>query len=326
MPPHNLHMKKIISIFLFLSFAIHAHSQKPEDIYSKVDQKVDQLGSLESFNVATIADTITRNFDDKEKKARAIFYWIANNIALDARAIRSNDNKKTDPVIVTQTRKTTPLGFAMLVQEMCSMANIRCLVVDGYVKNDAEDINNKADQVNHSWNVVQLGKSPEEWFYIDAAKASGFLDKKITVFTKRFTSEYFFADRILFNLDHYPDNNAWQLGEGPKSLKEFYALPVIGNAAYKTGMQKPNPANGYIKTNIRAGTRFSFPYTGNKPVTSVSLVIGEGNKQLKPEPVNFSDASGQISFTHQFKKDDSYPVRIMADGETMVTYFLEVEE
>jgi hypothetical protein len=214
----------------------------------------------------------------------------------------------------------------MLVQEMCSMANIRCLVVDGYVKNYPEDINNKPDEINHSWNVVQLGQSPEEWYFIDAAKASGYVDKKNTVFTKRFTSEYFFPGKTLFNLDHFPDNKAWQLGGGPKGLNEFYAMPVICNAAYTYGLQKPSPMNGFIKTKTKNTTSFSFSYNGSIPITGISLIMGEGNKQLKPVPINFTDNGGTISFNYQFKKDDSFPLRIMVDGKELMQYYMEVSE
>ncbi len=276
--------------------------------------------------MATIADTITRNFNDKEDKARAIYYWIANNIAIDPKATRANDNKKSDPVDVIQLRKATPIGFALLVQEMCSMANIRCLTLDGYVKKNADDINNKADEINHSWNVVQLGMSPEQWFYIDAAKASGFMDNKMSFFTKSFTSEYFFADKLLFNLDHFPDNSAWQLNGGPKSLKEFYSLPVISNAAYIYGLQKPTPLNGYIKTKIKNTTGFSFVYNNTVPIKNIFLIMGEEKKQWKPEPMNFIDNNGVISFSFQFKKADIYPVRIVADDKELLQYYIEVDE
>lgn len=313
----------ILFIFTFIASASLTGQVKN---FTSTDAYVKQIGSLDNLNVATIADTITRNFPDKYDKARAIFYWIANNIALDPKAIKANDNKKKDPVDVVQLRKATPIGFALLVQEMCSMANIRCLTVDGYVKNQAEEINNKADEINHSWNVVQLGQSPEQWYYIDAAKASGFTDIKMTTFTKLFTSEYFFADKLLFNLDHFPDNDAWQLGPGPKTLKEFYALPVISNAAYKFGLQKPQPVNGYIKTKIKTTTSFSFIYNNTIPIKNIFLIIGEEKKLLKPEPMNFKDNNGLISFSFQFKKADTYPVRIVADEKELLQYYLEVDE
>lgn len=320
-------MKRNLFAFILLFFSVCNSLWAQEANYAATDEFVQKLGPLDSLNVATIADTITRNFPDKQNKARAIFYWIANNIAIDTKATRSNDKSKTDPVDVIRLRKTTALGFSLLVQEMCSLANIRCLSVDGYLKYKADDINNKADEINHSWNVVQLGQSPEQWYYIDAARASGYTDAKLSSFTRQFTGGYFFADRALFNLDHYPDNEAWQLGSGgPKSIREFYALPVISSAAYKYGLQKPEPRNGYIKTKVKVTTRFSFTYNNAVPIKNIFLVMGEDKKQSKPEPVNFTDNGGIVSFTYPFKIADTYPVKIIADGQELLQYFVEVDD
>ena len=311
-------------LFLFLLLTtVYTMAQTP---YRAVDKQVTVLGALEKFNVATIADTLTRTFSEKSDKARAIYYWIANNIALDPKAVRANDTKKVDPVLVIESRKATALGFANLFQEMCSMANIRCLVVDGYAKNFAGDINNKADEINHSWNVVQLGQSPEQWYYVDAAKGSGFIDKKFTTFTRRFTSEYFFADKYVFNLDHYPDNSAWLLGGDKRSLSSFYALPGIGYNAYAYGLKKIEPQLGFIKAKNTTAVNFSFNYSAETPIQSIELVIGEGNRQLKPEPMNFTDNSGSVRFVYTFKKADSYPVRVLVNGSDFVQYLAEIEE
>lgn len=318
-------MKKIVLFFCAAFCMLTVSIAQSPNKYSGVDDAIKNLGSLQGFNVAIIADTITRPFPEKEDKARAIYYWIANNIALDPKAIKMNDNRKTLPEEVVQLRKTTPLGFSLLVQEMCSMAKIRCLSVDGFIKNFPEDINNPPDEINHSWNVVQLGQSPDQWYYIDAAKASGFLDKKLSAFTKYFTSEYFFADRTLFNLDHYPDNSAWQLGPGPKGAKDFYALPVISNAAYEYGLQKPLPLTGYIKTTTKKPTTFSFNYNG-KNISAITLLIGDTKKQPKPEPMNFTAFGPTISFDYKFKLEDTYPVRVMVDGKELLSYFVEVSE
>lgn len=306
--------------------AFHFHAKAQPASYLAVDEKVASLGVLPNLNVATIADTITRPFAGKMEKARAIFYWISNNISLDPKAMRGNDNRKTDPVDVIQLRKTTPLGYSLLVQEMCSMANIRCLSVDGYVKYNAADIRNKADDINHSWNVVQLGQSPDQWFYIDAAKASGYVDAGTKQFVKRFTSGYFFADRNLFNLDHFPDNDAWQLGGGPKSVTEFYNLPVIGYAAYDYGLQKHEPRNGFIKTKPTSEVRFSFNYSHAERIKNIYFQMGEERKKWKPEPIRFNDNNGVVSFSYTFKRADSYPLKIVADGNELLEYYIESEE
>lgn len=316
-------MKNILLLFVTVIFCFPAFAQNN---YTATDQFVQQQGSMDSLNLAQIAQKITAVSADKEQQARAIFYWIANNIALDPRAIKSNDQRKSLPEDVVKLRKGTALGFAKLYQEMASIANIRCLVVDGFIRTGIEDLNSPADEINHSWNVVQLGQSPDSWYVLDAAKASGMMDKKMTVFTKKFTSGYFFTDKTLFNLDHFADNDAWQLGPGSKSIKEFYALPIIGPAAYEYGLKKPTPATGYIKTKTKGKVSFSLPVSSGESITNVSLMIGEGRKIQKPEPMNFSYSGGAIVFSYQFKTEDTYPVKIMVDDKAILEYMVEVTE
>ena len=80
--------------FLFWNKGI---SQVLNNKYQKTDNFISEIGPLEKSNVAIIADTITSPFTDKENKARAIYTWIANNIEMDPKAIRSADNKNTEP-------------------------------------------------------------------------------------------------------------------------------------------------------------------------------------------------------------------------------------
>lgn len=319
-------MNKFLYFFTYLLILQFNYSKAQQHDYSPIDNKIQKLGSLDSFNVAIIADTLTRPFADKEEKARAIYYWIANNIMLDLKGTKSNETKNNDPVIVMKTRKATALGFAMLFQEMSSMANIRCLVVEGYIKNNTEDINNKPDEVNHAWNVVQLGQSPEQWFYVDVTKASGYADKKMSLFTPQFTSQYFFADKPLFNLDHYPNNSAWLLGPGSKGLKEFYALPVIANAAYSYDLKNLIPVTGLIKANTKKAVQFRFGINTDKPITSVVMIIGDNKKLQKSEPMNFDVTAGKLVFDFTFKIEDSFPIRILVDGKDFVQYNVEVTE
>jgi hypothetical protein len=318
-------MKNIIALITFFICTSSLFAQQEYNNYESVDQFVIKKGPMDSLNIATIAETITIPFDTKEKKARAIYTWIATYLSLDPKATRSYDSKNTDPVSVIQFRKTTPLGFANLFQEMCSMANIRCLVVDGFTKKIIDDINEPADEVNHSWNVIQLGTSPDAWYYIDVSKACGYLDSKQTSFTKLFSSGYFFANKRTFNLSNFPDNKAWMLGLGPGSKKEFYTFPLIGNGAFDFGVTEPLPVNGLIKTKTDATIKFSFKYKQSGTISDVSIVTGEGLKQSKPERVNFTDEGGMISFTYKFKKEDSYPVKITANGQDILIYSAEVE-
>ena len=310
---------------LFIAVSQVQLAQAQSTQYKTVDDFVTKLGALDSQNVAQITEALTLKIEDKEQKARAIFFWIANNIALDAKAVKTMDQRKSLPEDVVKFRKATALGFAKLFQEMSSLANIRCLVVDGYVKNSIDELNDPADEINHSWNVIQLGPSPDKWYFVDAARATGTLDKKMTLFTKDFTSAYFFANKSLFNLDHYPDNGAWQLGGGPRSLKEFYSLPIFYNAAYLYDIKKPTPSGGFIKTKTKAKVNFSIPY-GAAGASTVELVIGDGRREQKPEAMNFNLTAGALVFNYQFKTEDTSPVKVVVDGKTILEYMVEVNE
>lgn len=316
-------MKKYVVILIASLIALNGFSQNK---YSRVDDAVSTFGSLDSFNIATIADTITAQFPNKEDKARAIFYWIANNISIDPKSAKSNDKKNTNPGIVIANRKTNPLGFSLLVQEMMSLANIRCLSIDGYIKMDIETLNDPIDEPNSSWNVVQLGTSPDQWYYVDASMAAGFTDKRFTSFTKEFTSEYFFADRATFNLIHFPDNISWLLGPGVKTIKDFYAQPVFSNAAIKYSLQKANPAKGMIKTKMKNAVQFSFEFAKEISPSEVVLISGDYRRPENPVAVKFTSSGNTISFSHQFKKESEYPVRILIDGKLLAIYYAEVNE
>ncbi len=316
-------MKRII-FYLFACIVIsQAQAQNNNQERSRIEMQIQTMGALDNFNIATIADTITFSFPDKTDKAMAIYYWIANNIALDPKSVKTNDRKKTDPVSVIQSRKTNAYGFALLFQEMCSMANIRCLLVNGYTRYNFNDINNAPDEPNHCWNVVQTGQSPDQWFYVDVAKASGSVDIKYTTFKKNYSSGYFFADRKIFNLDHLPENHSWMLGLGPKNKTEFYVLPIIESGAYLSGANTPTPNNGFVKTKTSKAVEFSFKKKSGTSINRMLLITKEGNKPEKKEPLIYEEAEGLIKFKYTFKKEETYVVRINADENDLFTYIVE---
>ena len=256
--------------------------------------------------------------------ARAIFDWIAFNISFDCKATHSGNTQKYSVSDVLLYRKATGLGYAQLFQDMCSAANVRCLVPDGYVKTGAEQIGDSKTDINHSWAVVQLGKSPEEWFYVDPAWGSGFTDAEMKVFTPSFNEAFFFADKTLFNWQHYPDNEGWKLGPAPKSRKDFYDLPVIGNAAYEFGLTSFIPGNGHI--NAKAGKTVSLVFKMNDTavISKLTLLKGERKKAKEVETAYTFD-KGTLRINCKFEEGSSYPITVRVNGKNLVSYLVDVE-
>ena len=316
-------LKKLLPAFFILT-GVNASAQTNGRDFTKIDAYVKSLGPLTTMSMGTINNVVSNKFTDKMDKARAIYYWVAHNITYDVKAARSNSNAKNIPAEVLLTRKATGLGFASLFQDMCSSADIRCLTVDGFVKYNTKQIGEKDQEINHSWAVVQLGESPEEWYYVDAAFGSGYLNADMKEFTKAYTDAYFFTEKASFNLQHFPDNQAWKLGSAPKSKKDFFDMPVVKTAAVEFEIKKCSPNDGKINAKVDKAVKFSFTVKSTENITKVELGLGE-KKKYKLEEIQYSNSATVLSFSYKFQDANSYPVTVFVNGKEFAQYYVDIE-
>lgn len=319
----NYFLKTITGI-LFFSITLNCIAQKVGRDFKEIDEYVKKLGRLDSMNMGTISNILTKKYADKTDKVRAIYDWIAYNISYDFKTARSGGAEKNTSTEVLLYRKATGAGYANLFQDMCSVAGIRCLTANGYIKFSSEEINNSKPEINHSWAVIQLGQSPEAWYYADPCMGSGYTDAEFKSFTKAFNPDYFFADLAIFNWQHYPYNTAWQLGPGPKNKKDFFNLPVIKSAAYEFGLKKFTPNEGAVTVKAGKPLYFSYQLSARATVDKVSLAIGEGKKRILKE-VPFVFKNGMLGFSYKFEEEDSFPVTILLNGKELMEYAVEIE-
>ncbi len=316
-------LKKLLPAFILLTgFNVSAQTNGRD--FTKIDAYVKSLGPLENMSMGTINNVVSNKFSDKMDKARAIYYWVAHNIIYDPKLIRSNSTAKNTPAEVLQSRKAVGIGFASLFQDMCSSADIRCLTVDGFVKYNTQQIGEKDQEINHSWAVVQLGQTPEEWFYVDPAFGSGYLSADMKEFTKAYTDAYFFTEKASFNQQHFPDNSAWKLGSAPKNKKDFFDMPVVKTGAMDWGITRCTPNDGKLHVKADKAVKFSFTIKNKADITKVQLGIGE-KKKYRLQEIESSGSGGMLSFTYKFKDNDSGPLTILVNGKEFVQYYVEVE-
>lgn len=315
--------KKLLPVF-FIIAALNASAQTNGRDFTRIDAYVKSLGPLENMSMGTINNVVSNKFTDKIDKARAIYYWIAHNITYDVKASRTSNVTKNTPAEVLQTRKAVGIGFASLFQDMCSSADIRCLTVDGFVKYNAQQIGERDQEINHSWAVVQLGQSPEEWYYVDPAFGSGYPSADMKEFTKDYTDAYFFTEKTTFNLQHYPDNQAWKLGAAPKNKSDFFDMPVVKTAAVEMEIKKCSPGDGKIKAKADKAVKFSFTLKSTENITKVELGIGE-KKKYKLEEIQYSNSATVLSFTYKFQAANSYPITVFVNGKEFAQYYAEIE-
>jgi hypothetical protein len=318
--------KYILFLFTWLCYS-GTNAQVNKNLLNQVDEKVQQMGAMQGSNLASIVQTITSPFNGKREQAMAIYCWIGRQIQWNVKATKSADTKNNLPENVIALRSATPLGYANLFQEMCSQSNIRCLVVDGYVKYQIDQIGEMPEEANASWNVVQLGSTPSEWFYVDAFSAAGKCDSKWTTFTPDFTTCYFFPEKEIFNGEHYPDNGAWLLSRGPAGLKDFIARPITGRASYENGMIGYFPEKGKYLSKLGQPLRCSIRMMNLKEDAPVTVLVSEGNKPPIETRVNLETAGNNDYYINfRFKKEAEYRFTIQIDGKNLLTYLIEVVE
>jgi transglutaminase/protease-like cytokinesis protein 3 len=315
-------MKNLLTAFFILA-GLHASAQTNGRDFKAVDAYVKSLGPLDSMSMGTINNVVSNKFTDKIDKARAIYYWVAHNITYDIKAARTNKTAKNSPAEVLLSRQAVGIGFASLFQDMCSSADIRCLTVDGFIKTDPQQIGEHDQEINHSWAVVQLGQSPEEWYYVDPAFGSGFTSADMKEFTTYYTDACFFTDKETFNLQHYPDNEAWKLGSAPRSKKDFFEMPVVKIAAIELGLKKISPGGGKISAKANKAVKFSFTVKSTESITKVELGIGE-KKKYRLEEIQYSNSASVLSFTYKFQEENSFPVTVFVNGKEFASYYVEV--
>lgn len=322
-------MKQMIPFLFGAIFVLSNYSclaQANSNRFKTVDEYVQSLGSLDTLNMGTISYIITKKFPDNTDKARAIFYWIANNISIDLKMAKKGSNEKMMSEDVLKKRKANANGYASLFQDMCSVAKIRCLTVDGYIKKNVEDIDNVPDEFNHTWAVLQLGQSPESWYYVDPEWGSGSVDDKYTVFTKKINDSYFFADKTLFNLQHFPDNMAWQLGgSGAKTAKNFFSQPIVKKEAIEFGIRSYMPTEGFIKAKTKKPVAFNLKTSTDTKIEIVALQLGT-DKKSRTKTVDYTFNNGIVSFTYNFDEEESYPITILINNKPVLGYFAEISE
>ena len=321
--------KLLLPIFVLatcLLLATNTNAQDSNKDFHSVDDYIKKLGKLDTLNMGSITILVTQHFPDKIDKVRGIFDWIAYNIDFDCKSAQSNNNDRNSSDDVLKYRKATSPGYAALFQDMCSVAGIRCLTVDGYIKNSTEDINAKPDGFSHTWDVVQLGKSEEEWHYVDPMLGSGYTDKDMKVYTKSFNDNYFFANKTTFNLQCFPDNLAWQLdNSGPKNKKEFFAAPVIKDAAYLFNVSGYTPAEGDAKVKTGKPVRFTISVHNTDSIKIVSIRFGE-DKKSRVKQMNYTLSNGIINFDYAFADADTYPIELLINGQEVLDYIIEVND
>ncbi|WP_251550752.1 transglutaminase domain-containing protein [Neobacillus muris] len=124
-------------------------------------------------NIVSLANSITIGKQTDSEKSKAIFYWVAQNVAYDAKLVDSPQPPLYSALQTFQTRLVLCTGYADLSAALHRAAGIQAKVVYGE---------------NHAWNEILLNGI---WQTQDPTYASGFIDLNTKAFVRSYHPDYF---------------------------------------------------------------------------------------------------------------------------------------
>lgn len=274
-------------LFFFLLISLSTFGQN----FEKVDAKVTLYPKFSKAE--DLANQINNDFTTDLEKARAAFFWLANNINYNLKEYYSprqrrysfrysseeEKNQKLQAIkdqLVVDTFKNK-LGvceeYAQSFKKVCDLLNIESEVIKGYVRNDAREIGNVPNRTNHAYNAVKID---DKWLILDATWAAGYENNGKW---KRNFNPYFFdipKDKIFKT--HYPEEKIWVLRFGRMSLEEFYNQPIYSNHFLTSDASLLSPKNGIIP--ISSSNDILLKINNLEPITNVFYIV-EGSRYFQ---------------------------------------------
>lgn len=280
--------------------------------YSQVDSWVRELDSTKYNDYPKLAYLIGEKFAEPHLRSRAIYTWLAENVAYDCKGYHNRSKAKIDATSVFKLRKGICAGYANLFKEMCDILDIECEIVTGIVLK-------RPKEESHAWNRIKLGS---EWYLTDATWGSGFTDEKVTKFERRFSDYYFLTPPELFILNHFPDNKKMQLLKKPLSKKKFSKLPYTYCGMRKNEIKTFSPEKYYIKTEVDKKNKISFRSLNN--IQNAEVVFDDG-KQFFKDSLTLNKNKKGYSFEFSIQKPGIYNMTVYLNSYHTLLYAIVVK-
>ena len=245
-------------VIWFILSGLPVFSQKNKADFSEIDRSVKLI---EVSAPPVLAQQLTVGCSTDLQKVRAIFRWIADNIAY--RTSETTTRKRKSKFNYEEPDDTTDLkpldervaetvlanrvavcdGYARLFKTLCIYAGIRAEVINGYGKTEPHKIHQRF-RSNHSWNAVMIDSV---WQLLDVTWASGYITWQGDSFVKQLDEQYFLSPPEQFIREHYPDDLRWSLMEDPPLMPEFRLSPFRQKSFTKYKISSYKPSAGVIE-------------------------------------------------------------------------------
>ncbi len=292
-------MRYLLTVFLLFSGFIMAKD------YSAVDKHA--ISVKNSDGLLQLTATLTKPYDGEKDKCRAIFTWIAHNIAYDYEAFLQGSYSALKPEDVLARRRAVCGGYANLFKEMAETAGLQAVVVGGFSKGYGYDAQYLfADRNRHAWNAILING---DWQLLDVTWGAGYIDDG--KFKASFNDFYFHTPPEQLIQTHYPERARWQLLNKPRTRTNFSEMPLTRPAFFKYDMRMLS----HTEREINAGNSLQIRLSGSPDVVLLSrLYVGESEMD---DMLSFAQRSEDgFIIRAYFPQPAEYTLRIFARRKT----------
>jgi len=211
-------MKKIFSTLVLVLLALVSHAQTE---FIAVDSLARSIKKNRFPTPESLAKVLCKDLKNDRDKARGLFTWVAENIRYDFDAMgkegpEAKSKKEYEDKLVKQVYskgKGVCMHYALLYKRMADAVGLECAFITGNSKGSV-----RGGWASHAWNAVKI---EGEWKLLDATWGAGYFDVDDRKFRQVFQPGFFFTPPRIFALDHFPDDEKWQLLEMPIDKATF---------------------------------------------------------------------------------------------------------
>ncbi len=183
--------------------------------FSAIDNYVLGLKNRKKMSEEELVALITKQSQTKTEKARAIFIWIADNIAYDT------SYKITSKEDALKQGKGVCQAYSGIFQSFCETAGLEVITISGESKQYYYKQPSDLDKGGHAWNAVKTEN--DRWMLVDATWGAGHVMNK--VFTHQLTTYWFDPVPEIYIFSHFPKEENQQFLNKPVGRDDFLAMP-----------------------------------------------------------------------------------------------------
>ncbi|GHV81765.1 hypothetical protein AGMMS49991_03230 [Spirochaetia bacterium] len=250
-----------------------------------------------------VVNSLVYGITDQFLKAKTLHDWICDNIAYDADMYFSGRITAQDYVSVLKKKKAVCSGYTNLMNEMCRIAGIESIGINGYSKGFGYS-GRIGKTTDHAWNAVHIGN---KWYLVDVTWDAGYLDRKTDI--KKYSTEWLFLDSRPFLYSHLPEEDAYQYYAPLLTADDFMREAYIAGSFFQYGLALKTEDPEY--NNLIDGG-FTFDIALQNSNVSLSSTVRTPRQQAVNSASWSERKAGTVTFDFDVPDTNDYKGHIFA--------------